>query len=210
MSRRVKIYSFHDRFWHWLQAVVVLGLLLTGLELHAPDTFGVLGFEAAVRVHVVLGILLIVHAFLGLFYHLTSGRIRQYVPKPTDFVSSALSQARYYLVGMFKGEPHPFARHAGQTLNPLQQLAYLMILNVLLPVQAVTGLVMLGLQVWPAWGPVLGGLPVLAPLHTLGAWFFGAFVLMHVYLTTTGHTPWAHLASMITGYDREPAEEGDA
>ena len=26
-------------------------------------------------------------------------------------------------------------------------------------------------------------------MHSLTAWFFAAFVIMHVYPTTTGHTP---------------------
>ena len=209
MTTRIRIYSFHDRFWHWLQAFVVLALLLTGLELHAPASVHVFGFETAVRIHVALGVLLVVHAFLGLFYHVTSGRIRQYLPEPAGFATQAFAQARYYLRGMFKGEPHPFARREGRTLNPLQQVAYLVILNVLLPVQVVTGLVTWGLQMFPGWGPLLGGLPVLIPIHTLGAWLFGAFVIMHLYLTTTGETPLAHMKAMVTGYETVPAKEED-
>lgn len=209
MSERIRIYTFHDRFWHWLQAIVVIGLLATGLELHNPDTFAMVGFENAVRIHVVLGILLIVHAALGLFYHLTSGRIRQYLPEPSGFVTQAFGQVRYYMRGIFKGDPHPFDRREGRTLNALQQVTYLAILNLLLPLQALTGLLMLGLQMYPGWGPLLGGLPVLAPIHTLAAWFFGAFLIMHVYLTTTGPTPLAHIKTMITGYE-EAHEEGEA
>jgi thiosulfate reductase cytochrome b subunit len=44
-------------------------------------------------------------------------------------------------------------------------------------------------------------LPFLAPFHTLVAWTFGSFIIMHVYLTTTGHTPLAGIKSMIMGWD---------
>ena len=47
----------------------------------------------------------------------------------------------------------------------------------------------------------LGGLPFLAPFHTLVAWAFVAFIIAHVYLTTTGHTPMAGIKSMIVGWD---------
>jgi len=44
-------------------------------------------------------------------------------------------------------------------------------------------------------------LPLLAPIHTLLAWAFAAFIVMHVYLTTTGHTPTAGIKAMIEGWD---------
>ena len=59
--------------------------------------------------------------------------------------------------------------------------------------------------------PVLGGLTVLAPFHTLIAWAFAAFIVMHVYLTTTERTPLSGIKSMVTGWSElevhESAEE---
>ena len=72
----------------------------------------------AVQVHNVLGFLLIANAFLGLFYYVTTGTIRQYLPEPHDFVSLSVRQAWFYLRGMFRGEPHPLekiARAAAQS-----------------------------------------------------------------------------------------------
>ena len=87
-------------------------------------------------------------------------------------------------------------------MNPLQQATYLMILNVLLPLQIVTGALMWGAQTWPDVAEQLGGLGFLAPIHTLGAWVFASFIVAHVYLTTTaGHTPAAGVRAMITGWD---------
>jgi thiosulfate reductase cytochrome b subunit len=39
-----------------------------------------------------------------------------------------------------------------------------------------------------------------------GAFFIFAFVVVHVYMTTTGHTVLAHIKAMITGW--EDIEEG--
>ena len=199
--KRVYMYTLYERIWHWLQALVILALLLTGLEVHSPDSITIFGFEDAVAIHGVLGLVLVLNAFLGLFYHLTTGAIRQYVPRPRDFFTLAIRQTAYYLGGIFRGEPHPIEKTAGSKLNPLQKITYLAILNLLLPLQVVTGLLILGLDYWPALGETVGGLPVLAPIHTLGSWLFAAFLLVHVYLTTTGHTPLSNLKAMVTGWE---------
>jgi thiosulfate reductase cytochrome b subunit len=193
---RVELYSLYQRVWHWLQAFVILGLLWTGLGLHNPGLATGLAFETALRVHIVLGVALIANAVLGLFYHLTTGRLREYVPEPQDFFSLAFRQAKYYLHGIFRGAPHPFQRRPGRKLNPLQQVTYLAILNLLLPLQAITGVLL-----WAAPAGIAIG--TLGPVHTLGAWLFGAFLILHVYLTTTGPTPTAHLRTMIVGWEEE-------
>ena len=40
-----------------------------------------------------------------------------------------------------------------------------------------------------------------AVLHTLGGFALLVFVIVHVYMTTTGHTPWAHVKGMLTGWE---------
>lgn len=200
--RRVYLYSIYERVWHWLQAVATIGLLVTGMEMHWPGTLRMLGFSRSVTVHEVLGFVLLGNAFLALFYHLTTGEIRQYLPEPRDFFTLAVKQARYYLQGIFRGEAHPIQRSPHRKLNPLQEVTYLMILNVLLPLQMFSGLLMWGGQQWPTTVSAVGGLPTLARVHTLGAWLFAAFLIVHVYLTTTGSTPLALIRAMIVGWDQ--------
>jgi len=201
---REQVYSPYERIWHWLQAAAMFLLIATGAAIHAPDTFRLVPFAWAVRIHNALGFLLLANAFLGVFYYVSTGTIRQYLPEPRDFVSLAFRQTLYYVSGIFRGEPHPLEKTAERRLNPLQQVTYLITLNVLLPLQIVTGLLMWGGQNWPQAVRYVGGLPALGLIHTLGAWTFGSFILMHVYLTTTGRTPLAHLKAMITGYEDAP------
>ena len=200
--RREYMYSVYERQWHWLQTIVIMGLLFTGLIIHKPDTFGAFSFKFVVEVHNILAAILVINAFLAMFYHLASGEIRQYMPEPRGFFSQAIEQTMYYARGIFKGEPHPVEKTRNRKMNPLQQVTYLAILNVLLPLQVITGALMWGAQTWPDVADALGGLQVLSPLHTLVAWSFAAFIVAHVYLTTTaGHTPAAGIKSMITGWD---------
>ncbi|HUM69075.1 MAG TPA: cytochrome b/b6 domain-containing protein, partial [Chloroflexota bacterium] len=200
-TERVYMYGVYERLWHWLQTAVILGLLFTGLIIHKPDKFGLFSFNYVVQVHNILALILLVNAALSLFYHLASGEIRQYLPHPRGFIDQAVEQAVYYLRGIFRGEPHPFAKTPDRKLNPLQQITYFGLLNVLLPLQILTGILMWGAQQWPDVAARTGGLPFLAPFHTLIAWMLAAFVIMHVYLTTTGHTPTAAIKGMVVGYD---------
>jgi Ni/Fe-hydrogenase b-type cytochrome subunit len=208
-TRRVYMYSGYERLWHWLQSLAIITLILTGLEIHMPGTIPLLSFATAVRVHNIVAFIVVLNAFLAAFYHFASGQIRQYLPEPKGFFSQAIQQSLYYVRGIFKGEPHPFEKVPERKLNPLQQLTYLAILNVLLPLQILTGALMWGADRWPEAAQAIGGLSYLAPIHTLLAWLFAAFLFMHIYLTTTGHTPMANIKAMVTGWE-ELNEETEA
>ncbi len=201
-TERVYMYDAYERLWHWLQAIAILLLLFTGLIIHKPHFFGMFSFAYVVQVHNVLGFVLLINAALALFYNLASGEIRQYLPQPHGFIGRSLAQTMYYTRGIFAGQPHPIEKTKERKLNPLQQITYLGILNVLLPAQVITGVLIWGLQRWPDVAAQLGGFQALALVHTLVAWAFAAFIVMHVYLTTAaGHTPSAGIKAMIEGWD---------
>jgi thiosulfate reductase cytochrome b subunit len=199
--KEVYMYSVYERLWHWLQTVVILGLIFTGLIIHKPDMFGIFSFRFVVEVHNIFAFILVVNAALAAFYHLASGEIRQFIPQPHGFFNQAFLQAKFYINGIFHGEPHPMEKTRQRKMNPLQQVTYIAILNVLLPLQILTGALMWGVQRWPQIASMLGGLPFLAPFHTIIAWSFASFIVMHVYLTTTGHNATAGIKSMIMGWD---------
>ncbi len=200
MNNQEPLYSLHERVWHWLQAAAIILLLLTGFQLHYPDKFPVVGGMArAVHYHSLLGIALLANAFLGLFYHMTAEKYHHFIPKMDDFTTGAIKQFRYYFYGIFKGEPHPFEVDHRHKLNPLQKLTYLMLLNVLFPYQIATGLLLWGANRWPHVFAKMGGLAVIGPAHTLGAYLFLAFLIVHLYLTTTGKRPMSLIRAMITG-----------
>ena len=208
----VYMYGVYERLWHWLQTFTLVALLFTGLVIHKPDLFAVFSFRGVVLVHNILAAILVVNAALALFYHLASGEIRQFIPRPVGFFDQAIVQAKFYLRGIFQREPHPLARTPQEKLNPLQQVTYLAILNVLLPLQVISGILIWGAERWPELAGRLGGLPFLAPFHTLIAWLFAAFIVLHVYLTTTGHSPLTSLRAMTLGWDEVEAhasQEGD-
>jgi thiosulfate reductase cytochrome b subunit len=200
-SKKVYMYGAYERMWHWLQTAAIVILLLTGFIIHRPDSFAFMNFRNMVLVHNIIAAILAVNAFLSLFFHLATGEIQQYIPRPRGFFDRTFVQIKYYLLGIFKGEHHPFEKTTDKKLNPLQQITYFGLLNVLLPLQGITGALMWGLQRWPDLAKGLGGLPILAPFHTIIAWLFAAFLILHVYLTTTGHTAVSSIEAMITGWE---------
>lgn len=200
-TKQVYMYNAYERLWHWLQALAIIGLIFTGLIIHSPSVFGLFDFSYAVYIHNALALILLVNAFLSAFYHFASGKIRMFLPEPTGFFSQAIEQTLYYLSGIFKGAPHPFEKTREKKLNPLQKITYLVILNILLPVQIITGILIWGAQHWPNIAAKLGGLAFLVPFHSLVAWFFAAFLILHIYLTTTGHTLTSSIKAMISGWE---------
>jgi len=208
--QEVYMYTMYERLWHWLQTLVILILLFTGLIIHKPDKFGIFSFNYIVQVHNIMALILVVNAALAAFYHLASGEIQQFLPRPHGFFDQAIVQAKYYLQGIFRGAEHPFEKTPQQKMNPLQQVTYFGILNVLLPLQIITGAMIWGAQRWPGVTDALGGLPFLSPVHTLVSWLFASFIVMHVYLTTTGHKPLASIKGMIMGWDEVEVHSAEA
>jgi len=200
-THRVYMYSVYERFWHWLQTAAIMLLLFTGIVIHRPDMFGLFGFRSVVLVHNVLAAILVVNAALSLFYHVVGGEIRQFIPRPYGFFDNAIEQAKFYVGGIFRGEEHPFEKTPQHKLNPLQSITYFGILNVLLPLQIITGALMWGAQRWPQAAEAVGGLNILAPIHTMVAWLFASFIVMHVYLTTTGNRPLDGIKAMMFGWE---------
>jgi len=200
------VFGTYERIWHWTMAFSGVVLILSGLEIHNAGNHWFVDLPKAVSFHNVFAVVLMANAFLALFYHLTTRAIRNFIPEPKGFLARALEHMAYQSRGIFFGGPHP-TNAPGHKLNPLQQLTYLALLNVLFPLQIITGALIWAVGNWPDVATALGGLVYLAPLHNLGSWLFLSFFVLHVYLVTTGRTPTEHLESMITGYQPVEAEE---
>jgi thiosulfate reductase cytochrome b subunit len=191
----IYLYTRYERFWHWLQMALIVILLITGFEIHA--LFAGLGFETAVSVHNFVGLSwLILFAFF-VFWVFTTGEWRQYVPTTRKM----LSMVRYYSYGIFKGEPHPVPKRKDAKHNPLQRLVYLSLAALLLPVQMASGFLYWSYNSWKAWGLEWLPLEAVALIHLGGAFAILSFIVVHVYMTTTGHFLFAHIRAMITGWE---------
>jgi thiosulfate reductase cytochrome b subunit len=203
--QNIYLYTRYERFWHWLQMALILILLVTGLEVHGK--LSLLGYERAVAVHNFTGLTWLVAFAFFVFWVFTTGEWKQYIPT----TKKMFEVIRYYSYGIFRGESHPVPKRKDAKHNPLQRLTYLSLAALLLPLQMVTGFLYWGYNSWADWGFGSLSLQLIAIVHMAGAFAILTFLVVHVYMTTTGHSIFAHIKAMITGWEtvdeQEPVEE---
>ncbi len=204
MVKKVYVYKAFERFWHWLQAILIMFLAFTGFEIHGSYEF--LGFEYAVKYHNIAAYLLIVLIIFAIFWHLTTGEWKQYVPT----YKNVSAQLRYYVWGIFKNEPHPTQKTVLSKLNPMQKLVYFFLKILVIPVIVTSGLLYM-LYRYPQSNQIqylnIDSLEVIAIIHTFAAFLLISFLIIHIYLITTGETITSNLKAMITGYEELENEE---
>lgn len=196
--QKVYIYKKFERFWHWSQAALIFFLAITGFEIH--DSIHLFGFEKAVAFHRSASFLLLGLIVLSIFWHFTTGEWRQYIPT----LSKLQAQIRYYSIGMFKGEPHPTIKSVRKKLNPLQAVVYLGFKLVMVPMVIFSGLLYMYYKSFDVNDMVVAiNIPLkwIAAIHTLGAFLLISFIVVHVYMTTTGHTLTTNIKAMLTGWE---------
>lgn len=203
--QRTLIYTGFERFWHWTQAVLILFLAFTGFEIHGTYIF--FGFRDAARYHSIAAYLLLILIAFAIFWHVTTGEWRQYVPT----LKNIRAQIDYYVLGIFHNAPHPTKKTVLSKLNPLQKMTYFSLKVFLIPLVVVSGLLYMFYRYPARYGIEainIGSLKFVALAHTLGAFLLVTFVIMHVYMTTTGETVLSNLRAMITGCEEIEEAEG--
>lgn len=192
---RVMIYKRFERFWHWFQALLIFALLFTGFEIHG--SYSVLGFGDAAQLHTLAAWALIVLWLFAIFWHITTGEWRQYIPTRNGLYPVI----RYYLIGTFTGAEHPYRKTTRAKHNPLQRLAYLFFKLMITPVIWLTGLLYLFYNDWPATLSGALELETVALVHTAAAFAMLIFIIAHVYMATMGAKVTSLIKPMVTGYE---------
>lgn len=201
---RIKVYRRFERFWHWSQAGLIFFLALTGFEVHG--SLEIFGYEKAVLFHRNASYLLLILIGLAIFWHFTTDEWRQYIPT----FKNLKSQIRFYTIGMFKNEHHPTKKTKWEKLNPLQILTYLGFKLVMVPVVVFSGVLYLYHKTINANDVVVisdFSLESIAYWHTAGAYILITFIIIHIYMTTTGERPTTNIKAMLTGYEDVDDEE---
>ncbi len=200
MKNKINMYTRFERLWHWLQAFLIISLAITGFELHG--NYRVFGFEQAHILHIQAAWSLLILSAFAVFWHMTTGQWRQYIPTFKNFDKILY----HYLVGIFFNEPHPYEKTPEAKLNPLQRLSYLALKVFILPLLILSGLAYFFYNQLPGLGISIGLRP-LALVHTAGAFLMLLFLVVHVYMTTTGGTVWSYTWAMVTGWEEVEEKE---
>ena len=197
-KKQVYVYKAFERFWHWMQAILIFFLAFSGFEIHGSYTF--FGFQDAVKYHNIAAYMLIVLIVFAIFWHFSTGEWRQYVPS----FNNIAAQLNYYILGIFKNAPHPTKKTVLTKLNPLQKLTYFGLKILVIPVIVTSGLLYM-LYRYPQRHGIealnIESLELIAIIHTIAAFLLVSFIITHLYLITTGEKVTTNLKAMLTGYE---------
>ena len=203
MEKGIYVFKRFERFWHWAQALLIITMLITGFEIHGSYQF--FGYEKAVEVHTTAAWFLIILWIFAIFWHFTTGEWKQYIPD-TD-MGMTFKIMKFYTVGIFTGDPHPYRVRPERKHNPLQRISYLSVKLLINPLVWISGLLYLFYTDWHVFGLQGLSLSWVALAHTIGAYLMLVFLIGHLYMITTGRTVFSQIKAMITGWDDENEAE---
>ncbi len=190
------------RIWHWINAFGIVFLLLTGLLIRYGETIApVIPAELAIRLHNLIGLVVIAAYLFWFGYGILTQQIGLYIPAISSLLSGVFKQIKYYVWDYFRGLPNPHQTVPNNKFNALQKLIYFAIMFLLLPVQIVSGCLFWRVKLFEDIISFMGGIKIVSSIHLLSFFLLAAFVLMHLYLATTGDTPFSYIKAMITGYE---------
>lgn len=203
-KKQVYIYKSFERFWHWMQAILIFFLAFTGFEIHG--TYSFFGYRDAVRYHNIAAYMFIALIVFAIFWHLTTGEYKQYIPT----FKNIKAQLDYYIFGIFRNAPHPTKKTVLSKLNPLQKLTYFGLKILVIPLSVTSGLLYMFYR-YPSKQGVeainIQSLEFIAIFHTVAAILLVVFIITHLYLITTGETVTSNLKAMLTGYEELEDED---
>ncbi|QSX32027.1 Ni/Fe-hydrogenase, b-type cytochrome subunit [Shewanella avicenniae] len=211
---RVKVFSAAIRIFHWLRALSIVILTVTGFYISWPylvgaDTTDVL-LQGWIRYgHLVCGFTLcavtLVRAYL--FFFSKSDIERRSFADVKNFRSWIIQIKSYFWIGHLD--------HKG-VYGPLQFMTYLGV-SLMAAFMCLTGLILyanvyhegLGGALWSsaAWlTQVFGGLAWVRILHHYVTWGFIIFLLIHIYMAVWMGIRFKHNAvdAIVSGYDYHP------
>jgi Ni/Fe-hydrogenase b-type cytochrome subunit len=217
----MKRHALSTRLWHWLNALSLVVLFMSGLNIsnaHRRLYWGEWGFApedawlhvwrfpgwatipgyyslaAARDWHVLFAWVFGLALPLFLVAALLNRHLRRdIVPSRDELRPSAIgADIRSHL--RLKFDAH------GGKYNVLQKAAYGLVLFVLLPLMIVTGMAMSpGMDAaWPFLSEIFGGRQSARSVHFIVAWLLFAFLVLHLVLLLL-HRPVQNTLDMITG-----------
>lgn len=223
-SSRRKRHSLGTRAWHWVNAVSVIILFMSGLNIsnaHRYLYWGKWGFapeDAWLAVPRFPG-----WATIPNYYNLAAARDWHIIFAWVFAVSLLLFMAGALVRGHFRRDlfmnrkewwPANLARDARRHLrldfgahgggyNSVQKLAYAAVIFVLLPLMIFTGMVMSpGMEAaWPFLTEMFGGRQSARSIHFIAAFALFAFLIVHLIMVLLSG-PVKQIRDMITGGHR--------
>ena len=204
--KRIYLHPLPLRIWHWANALIVILLLITGIELRIPGVAALRVNSPALLVHRYAGWSMMISSLFWLVYSLMSGNLSCHYRIRRGDLKGTFRQAKFYLFSIFRGEENPFRASPEGKFNPLQKLTYGTIMCVFTPIIMVTGLFFSDILFFRKYILLLNAVKILDAIHVTIAYVFALYLIVHIYMATLGRKPSSHIKAMVVGYEEEPDE----
>ncbi len=198
------IYDGIIRTGHWLNALFIITLIVTGFTMHYSGPSHVLGY-----LHNMTGISLTVLYIFFLIHAVVRLDYKQYFPGIKEILSGQLvkdliKNGMFYLHGIFVGTKNPFHSSHEHRLMPIQKVSYMMAMYVQVPLVVITGVVLVDPANLPFVVSLIGmeNMNFVFIVHLLAAFTVFMFLIIHLYMITAGDKIAQHLMTMVTGYHK--------
>ena len=206
------VYTSTNRVLHWVRALVITGLTVTGFYIANPflspgESTNDLVYAEWVYWHVMLGFVLLSAGLLRIFLFFFGADSNKELRSLQDMFSlkSWIVQLKsYFFIGELKKKG---------IYGPLQFFSYFMV-TVMVILTSITGLILyvhiyhsgLGGLLFDAMRTVevwMGGLATVRLIHHITMWGFIIFIPIHVYMVVWSAIRFKHggIDVMFTGYD---------
>ncbi|MEN8147337.1 MAG: Ni/Fe-hydrogenase, b-type cytochrome subunit [Campylobacterota bacterium] len=206
------VYSGANRLLHWLRALTITILTVTGFYiaepfLSAPDSSDKLVFAQWGMVHYITGFVLIAAAMLRIYLFFFGQNHEEETRSVKDVLSlkSWITQLKsYFFIGKLQKKgiygPLQFATYFMITVLVILAILTGLILYSNVYQQGLGGLLREPLSVVSMW---LGGLAQVRLIHHIVMWGFIIFIPIHIYMVIWSAIRFRHnaLDVMFTGYD---------
>ncbi len=197
------LYPIWVRLWHTANAILFIILIITGISMQytgKSDYALVVGFAKAVKWHNIAAMLLVANYIFFVAGNILSGNGRFYSLTKKNFLSDLSKQFKYYSLGIFKGEKHPFPVTLDRKFNPLQRLTYVLSMYVAFPLLIISGFGLLFPETVINRFLGISGMILTDILHITMGFLLSLFMIIHIYTCTLGARPTSLFKSMLSGY----------
>ncbi len=209
LKKPVYVWEAPVRIYHWLNAVFIVILFVTGIYIGRPvlvptgEATNNFVMGTMRYVHGVTAWLFTVNLLVRAYWSWAGNKFAHFRPWARGFWSDAWETFKYYT---FQKKEHTL--HLGH--NVLAQLMYFLLMWVTSVIMILTGFAMRATIKPGSWTDVLlgwvsgflGSASTVRTLHHLVAWFFISFILVHVYMVVRQDIldEDGTVTSMISGY----------
>ncbi|MCK4748443.1 MAG: cytochrome b/b6 domain-containing protein [Bacteroidales bacterium] len=203
-TKKIYLYPVWIRIWHIINALMFLLLIFTGICLHFSSTKNsLIRFDVSVGIHNVAAIIVTFNYGVFLIGNIVTRNGKFYRKWRKNLTTNLWKQFKFYAVGIFNKEPHPFPITEKQKFNPLQKFSYVIVMYFGMPLLILSGIALLFPEMIAYNVFNISGLVFYSVLHIIVGFVLSLFLLIHIYTCTLGDKAGTLFKSMINGYHEE-------